>query len=114
MDGIEDILKLRELLEQLLEMPDEIARTGCQSAQNEYDYRTALAVREWELRADGIPVTILGDLARGDQSVAHLKLLRDSAEAMHKAALERNNANKKAIDTLRDIIKADYYQRESF
>lgn len=114
MDGVDELLRLRELLDELLEMPQKIADAGCQLAKNENKYRTTLAVKEWELRANGIPVTILGDLARGDKQVAELKLLRDSSEAMYRTAIEKNNTIKKAIDTLRDIIKADYYQRESF
>ena len=40
------------------------------------------------MRAQGIPVTILADLARGDAKIAAMKFDRDAKEALYKAAQE--------------------------
>lgn len=59
-----------------------------QYAEAESRYRQALAERIVELRADGQPTTLAGDLARGDKNVARLKRERDIAEGMKDASLQ--------------------------
>lgn len=55
-------------------------------AESERAYRVALASKILELKADGYPATLVPDLARGDKEVARLKVARDCAEALYKAA----------------------------
>ena len=59
-----------------------------QSAQAEYAYRTALASKMIELKSDGVAVTIMADLARGDKNIAKLKLDRDIARGIADACRE--------------------------
>ena len=63
-------------------------KRGREYAQAEHDYRIALAEKMLELRAEGQPVTIVPDLARGDRKIARLKFDRDTREAVYKAAQE--------------------------
>jgi hypothetical protein len=49
-------------------------------------YRIALAKRIVELRAEGIPATLCADLARGTESIARLKTVREIAEGVREAA----------------------------
>ena len=58
------------------------------SSVAEYEYRVALAQEIAKLRADGNPVTIVPDMARGDKQVARLRLDRDLKEVSFKAAGE--------------------------
>lgn len=56
-------------------------------ARKEEAYRVALAKRITELHAeDGVAWTVCGDLARGDATVARLRMERDIAEGVQEAA----------------------------
>ena len=71
---------------------------GEESAMAERDYRIALSKKILILRDAKIPVTIIGDLARGDEQVAELKFKRDVSEALFESV-------KQAIFTLRLQLK---------
>jgi hypothetical protein len=77
-------------------------------AEKERVYREALAKRITELRAEGISVTLCGDLARGDSRVAGLKYERDVAEGVREAAGQavwRATADRKTVEGLMDWSK---------
>lgn len=78
----------------------EIGGRGRTYAEAEAKYRQALATRILDLRANDMPVTICPDVARGTKEVAALKLERDCAESLYKAALESINVNKLRIKLL--------------
>lgn len=87
----------------------EIGSRGRAYAEAEAAYRTALAVEELRLRdEEGYPVTLVPDLARGNQKVARLKLERDSSEALYKAALEAINVNKLRIKILETQLQREW------
>lgn len=67
----------------------EMRRLGRRRAEAESAYRIALATKILQLRADGMPVTITPDLARGDADVAARRLTRDAAEAEYEACRQR-------------------------
>lgn len=67
-------------------------------AESERDYRVALAKKILLLRDDKIPVTIINDLARGDEVVAELKFKRDVAQTLYDSVTQ-------AIFTLRLQLK---------
>lgn len=72
-------------------------------AEKERAYRQALAEKITTLRADGISVTLCGDLARGDKHVAHLKYERDVAEGVKEAAAQaiwRATADRRTVEGL--------------
>ena len=77
--------QLTALLEAALR---QFGKRGSEWAASERDYRIALSQKLLELRAQGIPVTILADLARGDAKIAAMKFDRDAKEALYKAAQE--------------------------
>lgn len=78
----------------------EIGVRGRAYAEAESNYRQALATKILELRAEGMPVTITPDVARGTKEIAELKLERDCAEALFKAAQESIQVNKLRIKIL--------------
>ena len=72
-------------------------------AEKEHAYRKALATRIAELHADGTAWTACGDLARGDERVAQLRMERDIAEGVKEAAMQaswRRAADRKDIGRL--------------
>lgn len=79
----------QELLETLARMEGEnieMRHLGRKFAEAERDYRVALAVKILGLRAEGMPVTITPDLARGDDDVSELRLKRDAAKTEWEAS----------------------------
>lgn len=72
-------------------------------AESERVYRMDLAQEILRLRAEGHPVAIVGDLARG--SCANEKFNRDFAEAKFKATIEAIQAIQVSISALQSILK---------
>ena len=72
-------------------------------AEKERAYRVALARRITELHADGVAWSACADLARGDETVARLRMERDIAEGVREAmgqASWRHAANRKDLGRL--------------
>lgn len=87
----------------------ELGKRGRTYAEAESEYRTALATEVLRLREEeGHPVTLVPDLARGNKEVARLKVERDCAEALYKAALEAINVNKIRIRVLESQMDREY------
>lgn len=104
----ETFLELREKMDLLDKALLEIKPRGVELAQAECNYKTALAAKMLELRAEGMPATITPDLARGDAHVAELRLKRDVAEALYKSAYEGINILKLSIKILESEIDREY------
>jgi hypothetical protein len=81
---------------------------GKRAAETEADYRIALSTKLLELRSNGHPVTIIGDIARGNKDIAHLKLLRDIAETEYNVAQEFINVTKLQIKILENQINREW------
>lgn len=84
-DLIQDIEALTKMLDSALSA---YRKRGDENAKAEYEYRVALSEEIAKLRADGTPVSIVADMARGDRRVAKLRLERDLKEVAFKAAGE--------------------------
>lgn len=66
-------------------------------------YRMRLAQEIVRLRADGIPVTVCLDLAKGEKPVADLRYLRDVAEGVRESAASaiwRQTADRRELEQL--------------
>lgn len=86
----------------------EIGKRGREYADAERAYRTELATEILGFRAEGMPVTITPDLARGKENVADLRLDRDCKEAMYKAALESVNVYKLQLKILENQYSREW------
>lgn len=95
----------QRLLERAL---GELGKRGRAKAQAEHDYRVALAQEILKKRDAGYPATLIGDLCRGERSIAKLKFERDVAETMYAAALEAINAYKLGIRVLSEQIDREW------
>ena len=65
--------------------------------QNEAEYRKALRIAILNERQKGTPVTIIGDVCRGQEQIAEAKRRRDCSEAIYKASQEAINVIKLRI-----------------
>lgn len=81
---------------------------GRNYAQAEHDYKVALSKRILEHRAEGMPVTIISDVCRGEPEIARLRLERDIAEVVYKSALEAINSYKLQIRILDAQVEREW------
>lgn len=77
-------------------------------AEAEAEYRVNLATKISELRSQGIPVTIINDLARGDKKIAELRVKRDIAEVYYNSTIEFIQATKIQIKILDNQISREW------
>ena len=100
---IEVTTKIIELTERLQKSQSILFRLAREKAETERVYRMELSKEILRLRADGIPVAIIGDIARGKCS--ELKFERDFKESAFKAAIEAVETIKTQINALQSILK---------
>lgn len=74
-----------------------------QKAVTENAYRMELAKEITKLRAEGMPVSLISDVARGN--VAYLKLERDNAESVYKGTLSAMRAMEVQISALQTMCR---------
>lgn len=85
----------------------EIYKLANDKANTEQAYRKALAEEITTLRASGLPVTVVSDVARGN--VSELKFKRDLAESMYDSAI----LSMKALQTTCSVLQTvSRYQAE--
>jgi len=77
------------------------------NAEAERDYRRALAIEIVKLKSEGMSVTLIGDIARGN--TAELKYNRDLKEAMYTSGRDSLRAISTQVTSLMSILK---YQNE--
>ena len=105
-----DFAELDRLMLSLDSDVDAMRRCGAQLAENERDYRVALRSEILRERADGTPVTIIGDICRGKKPIADKRLARDSAEALYKAQIEAINVKKLKLRLIEAQIEREWGQ----
>ena len=104
-DPISEVFRKAEMLEVALK---ECKSRGIAAAESEKNYRIALANKILLLRENGLPSTIIGDVARGDRDVAQLKFERDCSQVVYDNAVEAINVFKRQIDVLREQIDREW------
>lgn len=104
-DPITEVWRRSEMLETALK---ECKSRGRVAADAEQTYRVKLAEKILLLRENGLPATLISDVARGDKDVARLKFERDCAQVVYDNAKEAVNAYKKQIDVLREQIDREW------
>lgn len=103
MDLIHIAQQLYQTSQKLDLMPHEIYKRANQYAEAERDYRKALAMEEYKLRSEGLPATLIPDIARGN--IADLKYERDKAEGLHRGAIESKRALEAQLSALQSLNK---------
>lgn len=101
------VQELYKATKRLSQSSKEVFRLAQSKAETERIYRQELAKEMFAMRSENVPVSIIGDLARGN--VSELKFERDLAAEMHRSALAAMEALKAEINALQSIAK---YQSE--
>ncbi|MNW43553.1 hypothetical protein D3C74_207540 [compost metagenome] len=103
MDLINVTSEIHAASQRLSKSADALFSLGKAKAEAERDYRLALSQEILKLRAEGIPVSIVTDLAKGN--VADSLFQRDLTEAQFKAGIEAADAIKVQVSALQTILK---------
>lgn len=104
-DLLEEIRYISKTLDKSLSLYKE---RGSSYAQYEHDYRVALAKFMGEKRAEGMPVTILNDLARGEPNIAKARLNRDIALSLYESCKEAIQVNKLKLRIVNEQINREW------
>lgn len=105
---MEELQKLEELNNLLTSALSEYKKRGQDYAKAYRDYRIKVAQKLLQLKADGMPVTISYDVARGDEEVAKAKEQEIITECLYKSCQEAINVYKLKIKILQQQINKDF------
>ena len=105
---MEELQKLEELNNLLTSALSEYKKRGQDYAKAYRDYRVKVAQKLLELKAEGMPVTISYDIARGNEEVAKAKEQEIITESLYKSCQEAINTYKLQIKILQAQINNDY------
>lgn len=108
MDGFELQAALNDTLAQNQEAINGMREQGRRMAQARARYKAALASKALALRADGMSVGLIHDVARGDPEVAALGADADAQEALYDACREEVMLRKREADTIREQLQREW------
>lgn len=103
MDAITITKELYESAKRLEKGSSEIFILAREQAEKERDYRRELAHEIMKLRSEGMSVTLINDLARGNTS--DYKFERDLSEAKYTAARDSLKAIAVQVNALQSILR---------
>ena len=89
--------------QRLSKSADALFELGKAKAETERDYRSKLAQEILKLKSEGMSVTLITDIAKGN--VCEQLFERDFAEARFKAGIEAADAIKIQVSALQTILK---------
>ena len=87
----------------------ELKKRGQIKAQAEHDYKVENAKRIFQLREEGIPVTIIKDMCMGDPHIAKLRMDRDLAKSLYESNLQAIYQYKLEVGIIERQINTDRY-----
>lgn len=105
---MEELQKIEELNKLLTSALSEYKKRGQDYAKAYKNYRLKVAQKLLQLKAEGMPVTISYDIARGDEEVAKAKEQEIITECLYKSCQEAVNVFKLQIKILQAQINNDY------
>lgn len=105
---MEELQKLEELNNLLTSALSEYKKRGQDYAKAYKNYRVKVSQKLLQLKAEGMPVTISYDIARGDEEVANAKEQEIITECLYKSCQEAVNVYKLKIKILQAQINNDY------
>lgn len=89
--------------QRLSKSADALFELGREKAETEREYRSELAKEMLRLKSEGMQVTLITDIAKGN--VSERLFQRDLAEARFKAGIEAADAIKIQVSALQTILK---------
>ena len=105
---MEEVQKMQELNTYLTTALAEYKKRGIDYAKAYKNYRVLLSQELLKLKAEGMPVTIAYDIARGTEQVANAKEQEIITECLYKSCQEAINTYKLQIKILQENINKDY------
>lgn len=105
---MEEIQKMQELNTYLTTALAEYKKRGTDYAKAYKNYRVLLSQELLRLKAEGMPVTICNDLARGKKEVAEAKEQEIITECLYKSCQEAILTYKLQIKILQNQIDKEY------
>lgn len=104
---MEEIQKMQELNTYLTTALAEYKKRGTDYAKAYKNYRVLLSQELLRLKAEGMPVTIAYDIARGTEQVANAKEQEIITECLYKSCQEAINTYKLQIKILQQNINKE-------
>jgi len=105
---MEELLELNQLKKYLTTALAEYKNRGKEYAKAYKKYRMLLSQELLKLKAEGMPVTIAYDIARGTENVANAKEQEIITECLYKSCQEAINTYKLQIKILKENIDKEY------
>lgn len=105
---MEEQERMKQLIDLLNAALGEFKKRGTDYAQAFKNYRMLLSQELLRLKAEGMPVTIAYDIARGMEHVADAKEQEIITECLYKSCQEAINTYKLQIKILQENINKDY------
>ena len=99
------IIEMRETKARLNTASKEIFPLAKKKAETERAYRIALRQEKLKLKTEGMPITLINDIAKGNEHIATLRLERDIANDMYKAGLESMRTTQSEASILQSLSK---------
>ena len=93
----------RQLFTRLEGQPKMVEKSG----EAEFAYRTALASAMLKLKAEGMGVTLIPDLAKGDKHVADLRLKYHIASGLADSNREAIRACQSSISSIQGLVAVE-------
>ncbi len=90
-----------------------LQKAGVNKAEAEHEYKTEQAKQILIQRDKGMPVTIIGDVVKGQKEVAMLRLKRDIAVVNYDVALEYIYSTKLQLRLLENQIAREWGQAKN-
>lgn len=104
---MEEQIQMKSLMQLLNSALGEYKKRGTEYAKCYANYRRLVAQQLLKLKAEGMPVTIAYDIARGNQEVSQAKEQEIIAECLYKSCQEAINSYKLQIKILQEQINKD-------
>ena len=104
---MDSILQMKQLNELLTTALGEFKKRGQEYAKAYSNYRKLVSQELLRLKAEGMPVTIAYDIARGKEEVAQAKEQEIITECLYKSCQEAINTYKLQIKILQEQINKE-------
>jgi hypothetical protein len=104
---MEPLLQMKQLNDLLTSALGEFKKRGTEYAKAYSNYRKLVAQELLRLKAEGMPVTIAYDIARGKEEVAQAKEQEIITECLYKSCQEAINTYKLQIKILQEQINKE-------
>lgn len=106
--GADLVGEMSKLRNELADAVSDLWTRGKVKANAEREYRVALAKMLLIYRDAGLPVTIIGDVCRGEPKIAQLKFERDLSETEYFCCIELVNSIKLQIRIMESQISREW------